>query len=272
MRCLSPFKEREIVAFWRIFINRKIYHSYALLKHFPFTLPDPADFPQLEQDEVPMAAKPILTQETLRLRSVCRKKAGDNFRLVCEALGKPEPQMVWYRNGQELSPSDGVDDFSRPGNGRAVLSIRRVKVVDTGLYTCKAINEAGVATRNFTLDVMPDRSHKQPVPNIDNKGLAVGTDHKLTMTGPANTTVDQGSTAVLECRVESPIQSEIMWLKQLEQGSAGIVDNKDIFEIGKDKFKLLEQTGDGNLVIEETKLQDARNLLLLCQEPHWLSV
>ena len=49
--------------------------------------------------------------------------------------------------------------------------------------------------------------------------------------------------ASLECRVQSAIQSEIMWLKQLEhpsevgssQGSGSIID------LGTDKFKILEQ-------------------------------
>ena len=56
--------------------------------------------------------------------------------------------------------------------------------------------------------------------------------------------------ASLECRVQSAIQSEIMWLKQLEhpsevgssQGSGSIID------LGTDKFKILEQQkGTGGL-------------------------
>jgi len=70
------------------------------------------------------------------------------------------------------------------------------------------------------------------------------------MTGPENSTVDQGMKASLECRVQSAIQSEIMWLKQLEhpsevgssQGSGSIID------LGTDKFKILEQQkGAGGL-------------------------
>ena len=63
-------------------------------------------------------------------------------------------------------------------------------------------------------------------------------------------TILQGMKASLECRVQSAIQSEIMWLKQLEhpsevgssQGSGSIID------LGTDKFKILEQQkGTGGL-------------------------
>ena len=48
----------------------------------------------------------------------------------------------------------------------------------------------------------------------------------------------------MECRVHSTIQSEIMWLKQLEHTNPEFGDNMgggSIIDLGKDKFKILEQ-------------------------------
>ena len=187
----------------------------------------------------------------MRLRSKYRKKSGDNFKLACEALGKPEPQITWYRNGQEVaqsSPPEGVGGGGG-GGGRAMLSIQRVEVVDTGLYTCKASNTAGQTTRNFTLDVIPGRSRMAVQPAADpDYGSSSGSSALLNQQQPAlsmsgNTTVDQGSQAVLQCRVRSSSKSEIMWLKQLEHPSELATNPaKNVIEVGSEKFKILGQS------------------------------
>ena len=58
-----------------------------------FFLADPSDYPEAASGgPLPDRVPPVLTQETLGMRSVYRKKNG-GVRLVCEALGSPEPQV-----------------------------------------------------------------------------------------------------------------------------------------------------------------------------------
>ena len=63
---------------------------------------DPSNFPELEDGQIHDSAPPVLTQETMEHRSAWRKNAGDNFKLTCEALGKPDPEIIWYKNGVEM--------------------------------------------------------------------------------------------------------------------------------------------------------------------------
>jgi len=58
--------------------------------------------------------------------------------------------------------------------------------------------------------------------------------------GQANLTVGAGDTARLDCRVRSPQMPHIKWLRRLESGSTGrIEDDGEIIPVGEDKYRII---------------------------------
>ena len=69
----------------------------------------------------------------------------------CNAYGIPTPEIKWLFNGKLLQEEN--DPRIRFLLGGKTLEIIDVKVPDTGRYTCVATNEAGVADRDYDLNV-----------------------------------------------------------------------------------------------------------------------
>ena len=61
---------------------------------------------------------------------------GDQFRLLCIATGKPDPQITWLFNSGPL-------DLSRFTITANSLQLAALQVSDEGKYTCVATNTAG---------------------------------------------------------------------------------------------------------------------------------
>jgi hypothetical protein len=182
--------------------------------------PDPASYPELGPDEEPDVASPVLTEETKSIRSAYRQNLGEAFTLMCEALAQPDPEITWYKDQIPITNS-GPYQIERPSQGRSILTIDQLAKADSGLYTCMARNVMGAVARNFTLDVTGvetpagEVSANGDLP-IDFSGHPDHPDQPVMPKGPQNTTVEQGDKAVLECKVQSSIVPNIMWLKKLE--------------------------------------------------------
>lgn len=66
---------------------------------------------------------------------------GDSIRLECQVVGKPEPIIIWEKDGRVLPQSpDFVTDYD---GERATLTIVKVYPEDEGEYTCIASNNLG---------------------------------------------------------------------------------------------------------------------------------
>lgn len=78
--------------------------------------------------------------------------------LNCSALGVPQPNILWYKNGLEVERGPGIT-FGDNG----VLTIERVKKDDEGLYECVAINDLGAAKTSAVVTVNDDDSK----PNVE---------------------------------------------------------------------------------------------------------
>uniref|UniRef100_A0A3B3QBV0 Ig-like domain-containing protein n=1 Tax=Paramormyrops kingsleyae TaxID=1676925 RepID=A0A3B3QBV0_9TELE len=68
-------------------------------------------------------------------------KLGQSGTLKCQILGRPLPEIKWYRFGKELIQSRKYK-MSSDGRNHS-LSILTDEQEDEGLYTCRAINDAG---------------------------------------------------------------------------------------------------------------------------------
>lgn len=57
--------------------------------------------------------------------------------------GQPPPEVTWFREGHQITDSDDFK-ITREGN-KSVLLIKEVFPEDSGIFTCRATNPAGVA-------------------------------------------------------------------------------------------------------------------------------
>ena len=95
---------------------------------------------------------------------------GDSVTFECSATGIPAPEIIWYRNGEELNsttdpritindPSDAVNVVRNSDNETVIMVTRTLtfemtKDVDSSdLYECSASNNAGVDSQMFELIV-----------------------------------------------------------------------------------------------------------------------
>lgn len=81
---------------------------------------------------------PIFTQQLKDLRCC----DGDSVRLECHVEGKPEPQIVWQKDGKQLNETND-DLITSYDSERATLTIKRVYPEDEGEYVCIASNSIG---------------------------------------------------------------------------------------------------------------------------------
>ncbi|CAI5454959.1 unnamed protein product [Caenorhabditis angaria] len=114
--------------------------------------------------------------------------------LSCPATGKPEPDIKWYKDGEELT-IDNIDGIVPSGelNGNE-LKIMRVKDKDSGKYSCEAINAAGSTDQEIGLNV-------QTVPRIEKEGI------------PSVYNSLRGQRVTISCPVFAKPSATVTWLK-----------------------------------------------------------
>ncbi|KAI1731993.1 protein tyrosine kinase domain-containing protein [Ditylenchus destructor] len=78
---------------------------------------------------------------------------GDNVKLQCKAIGRPQPKVHWYREGAYLNYSF-MQAHPRFREKSMSLEIRRIEVGDKGNWMCRVWNNEGSTTRNFTLHIV----------------------------------------------------------------------------------------------------------------------
>ncbi|XP_060704800.1 myosin light chain kinase, smooth muscle-like [Hemiscyllium ocellatum] len=74
--------------------------------------------------------------------------------LQCHIEGYPDPEVIWYKNEDPLTESSHFQiDYQEDGS--CSLIITNVTQMDSGYYTCKAMNALGEETSSATLTVYP---------------------------------------------------------------------------------------------------------------------
>lgn len=88
---------------------------------------------------------------TLKPESLAVVKPGQNKKFECQIVGTPEIYVYWFRDGNEISPSDKYKMFFI--NSMASLEVFGADAKDNGVYYCEARNDAGSESCSMELKV-----------------------------------------------------------------------------------------------------------------------
>lgn len=95
-------------------------------------------------------ASPSLTGADEHVTQVDELKilAEDSLELTCEGEGMPPPTYSWFWENRPLVPS-----LMSYRVNKHELVIDKVKVENSGTFTCLAVNPAGTAEKHFNVSV-----------------------------------------------------------------------------------------------------------------------
>lgn len=78
---------------------------------------------------------------------------GENVEFECKVEGKPQPDVRWFRDGQEIGPGDAHFELKSEAGGVQKLIIHQVTAEDQGNYKVEATNSAGSMSSKAPLTV-----------------------------------------------------------------------------------------------------------------------
>ncbi|XP_060552023.1 hemicentin-1-like isoform X2 [Ruditapes philippinarum] len=200
---------------------------------------------------------------------------GDDVTLLCENFGNPVPTVDWKKDETVLTVFDEVSGFTESENGS--LLIESVRVDHSGRYVCVVENNAGIATRDFTLNVLdppklpsnltkykeiiegspvvircPASGTPQPLITWYKDGLLITGDHG----GLA--ILDDGSLEILDAEAED---SSVYTC--IAENQAGEVEHDvEVKVIVKPKLTGKDQGQDG--VVDDKNVIIGNNITLVC--------
>ena len=183
----------------------------------------PRGFNNLEKADI---APPVFTQETKSSQRKYSKSFGDTFKVTCEALGSPEPDIFWFKDGQH------IDESVYSQRDRSIVEFQIMGTADSGEYSCRARNMFGEQIKTYQLEVKQASGSMNAI---------------VTEAGPANSTVLEGETATLQCRVKSLNPPHLKWLKRLESNEILEIyetNNENTLKVGSERYRILNTNQD----------------------------
>ncbi|KAM8812456.1 myosin-binding protein H isoform 2-T3 [Rhynchonycteris naso] len=99
-------------------------------------------FVQRDLSEAPSFTQPLADHTTT---------PGYSTQLSCSVRASPRPKIIWMKNNMNILGDPKYRAFSE--QGVCTLEIRKPSPFDSGVYTCKAINDLGEASVDCRLDV-----------------------------------------------------------------------------------------------------------------------
>lgn len=87
----------------------------------------------------------------------------DDLILDAHVRAVPEPKVVWYKDGQELTlATDPRYDFTTDHDGGYQFRIHKPNAADSALYACEAVNEEGKAKITHKVNFTELERHTHP--------------------------------------------------------------------------------------------------------------
>ncbi|XP_032944137.1 immunoglobulin superfamily member 10 [Rhinolophus ferrumequinum] len=166
---------------------------------------------------------------------------GKDFQVDCKASGSPVPQISWsLPDGTMINNAMQADDSSRRTRrytlfNNGTLYFNKVGLAEEGDYTCYAQNTLGKDEMKVHLTVVT------AAPRI-RKG------------NKANTRVQAGDTAILDCEVTGEPKPKIFWL----------LPSNDMISFSKDRYTF---HANGSLSIHRVKLLDSGEYVCVARNP-----
>ena len=117
------------------------------VKKVEFVLPD-------EEETTPKQPEEFIPPEFTELLKPMNVRDGTQVELRVTFLGKPQPRIIWYHNGQEIKPSPDFQIIIDYSKRESVLIIVEVFPEDEGEYTCTARNTYGESITSCRLAVV----------------------------------------------------------------------------------------------------------------------
>ena len=84
----------------------------------------------------------MFTYETKASKRQYTKSIGETFKVSCEALGSPQPEIYWFKDGQH------IDESVHYQSGRSTVEFNVMGTADAGVYSCRARNLIGQQVQN----------------------------------------------------------------------------------------------------------------------------
>ncbi|CAH1395285.1 unnamed protein product [Nezara viridula] len=163
-------------------------------------LPEESSDTDLAEEMEP--ARPVL-QIPLKDQSVFE---GKKVRLDCVIVAQPEPEVIWYHNNQPVKESPDIQLVFH--GDRCSLIIEEALVEDSGTYRVVAINSAGEATSQCTLNVTAVDKKTEPKPTLPETVEEGKPVFKKLL---SDTLVKVGETVSLECIVDGKPTPTVTW-------------------------------------------------------------
>ncbi|KPP72549.1 titin-like, partial [Scleropages formosus] len=121
-------------------------------------------------------------------------KIGQTVRFECQVVGTPEIDIYWFKDGNEISPSDKFKMSYE--NSLVSLEILCTETKDSGVYYCEARNEAGSESCSMELKVKEPPAFVQELTPLE---------------------VVNGSDASFKCQVTGTPPFEVSWQKDAKE-------------------------------------------------------
>ncbi|KAK0423255.1 hypothetical protein QR680_008049 [Steinernema hermaphroditum] len=155
---------------------------------------------------------------------------GEEATLQCTVVGKPEPEVVWKKDGVPVNVDQSHVISKKDQEGHHSLVIKNVASEDVGTYSCEAVNKAGKAETAASL--------KFPKYGFERAEEGVVEPFFVESLKPAQVT--EGDTVILECRVNKESSPEVHWFRDSQE----IVPGPNV---------VVEKLDDGLLRLKITK-------------------
>lgn len=156
-----------------------------------------------------------------KISTLYTRPSGSSVSLNCQAIGNPEPNITWYRNGSiNLTRTYGIYRKTK-----WQLNMEDLVPEDSDQYACKVCNSLGCLTHVMNL-MVSDRVNHKPI----------------LLKGPANLTLLINESGQMECKYLSDLTSKKAWIFVSCNSSTECSSNRTVLGSDLDRLEFTNVT------------------------------